>query len=136
MRFHPKNLKLDEEGVSKVLGSLEADVMDVIWKQGNASVRTACDILCEKKSYSFNTIMTIMNRLVKKRLLKKTREGSSFTYRAVVEKDAFLQDVTKSVVSALVTDGSLFQVAAFAEALQGCSEEDKEKLRKIIIGES
>lgn len=136
MRFHPKNLKLDEKGISKVLGSLEADVMEVIWERGDVSVRIVCDILCVKKSYSFNTIMTIMNRLVEKRLLKKTRQGSSFTYRAAVEKDTFLQDVTRSVVSALVTDGSLFQVAAFAEALQGCSDEDKEKLRKIINGAS
>lgn len=136
MRFHPKNLKLDEKGISKVLGSLEADVMEVIWERGDLSVRIVCDILCVKKSYSFNTIMTIMNRLVEKRLLKKTRQGSSFTYRAAVEKDTFLQDVTRSVVSALVTDGSLFQVAAFAEALQGCSDEDKEKLRKIINGAS
>lgn len=136
MRFHLKNLKLDEEGVLKALGSLEADVMEVIWECGDVSVRIVCDILCAKKSYSFNTIMTIMNRLVEKRLLKKTRKGSSFTYLAAVQKDVFLQDVTRSVVSALVNDGSLFQVAAFGEALQGCSDEDKEKLRKIINGES
>ena len=132
---HPKNLKLNEEGISKVLGSLEAEVMDVIWESSSASVRKVCDVLCVKKSYSFNTIMTIMNRLVEKKLLQKKRQGSSFVYRAAVEKHVFLRDVTKSIVSALVTDGSLFQVAAFAEALHDCSEEDKEKLREIINGQ-
>ena len=136
MRFHPKNLKLDEEGLSKVLGTLEADVMEEIWTQGDISVRQVCDSLCKKKSYSFNTIMTIMNRLVDKGLLKKQRKGSMFMYRAAVERMDFLQEVTKSVVGALVSDGSLFQVAAFAEALQECSAEDKETLRKIINGEN
>lgn len=132
MRFHLKNLKLDEDGLSKVLGFLEAEVMDAVWTKGEMTVRDVRDALKLKKAYSFNTIMTVMNRLVEKRLLAKRTLDGSFSYRAAVGKEAFLREVTKSVVSAIVTDGSLFQAAGFVEAIKECSEDDLRALKRII----
>ena len=132
MRYHPKNLRLDEQGVSKVLGALEAEVMNAVWTRGDATVRDVRETLQARKAHSFNTIMTIMNRLVDKGLLAKRRQGSAYAYRAKVGKEAFCRDVTRSVVSALVSDGSFFQIAAFAEALQDCSDEDLAALREVL----
>ena len=135
MRFHPKNLRLDERGTSKVLGALEADVMDAVWERAEVSVRDVREALLPRKPYSFNTIMTIMNRLVEKGLLAKRRSGNAYAYRAKVEKEDFCRDVTRSVVNALVSDGKFFQVNAFAEALQECSEGDLAELRRILNSE-
>lgn len=132
MRFHLKNLKLDEDGLSKVLGFLEAEVMDAVWTHGEVSVRDVRETLKKKKVYSFNTIMTVMNRLVEKKLLAKRSQGGAFVYRAASEKKAFLQEVTKSVVSAIVSDGSLFQMAGFIEAIKECSDDDLRALKRII----
>lgn len=132
MRFHLKNVKLDEDGLSKVLGFLEAEIMDVVWSDGELSVRDVREALKKKKAYSFNTIMTVMNRLVDKKLLAKRSQGGAFAYRAAVEKEAFLREVTKSVVSAIVSDGSLFQMAGFVEAIKGCSDDDLRALKRII----
>lgn len=132
MDFHPKNLRLDGSGISKVLGALEAEVMDVIWSREKVSVREVMEALEDRKEYSFNTIMTIMNRLVEKGLLRKCRAGNAYAYEARVCRDSFCREVTRSVVSSIVSDGSFFQVAAFAEALRECSEEDLESLRSIL----
>lgn len=134
MRFHLKNLKLDQDGLSKVLGFLEAEVMDAVWSGGEMSVRGVREELKrrKKKAYSFNTIMTVMNRLVDKKLLSKRSVDGSFAYRAAVEKDSFLREVTKSVVSAIVRDGSLFQVAGFVEAIKECDEDDLRALKRMI----
>lgn len=132
MRFQLKQLKLDHDGLSKVLGFLEAEVMNAIWENGEASVRGVREALKAKKVYSFNTIMTVMNRLVEKKLLTKRGDDGTFLYRAAVTKEAFLKDVTRSVVSAIVRDGSLFQVAGFAEALNECSDEEIAELKRII----
>jgi predicted transcriptional regulator len=132
MGYHPKSIKLDEAGLSKVLGFLEAEVMGAVWQRKEATVRDVREALKRKKAYSFNTIMTVMNRLVEKGLLKKGGSGSAFTYCAAVERDAFLHEVTRSVVSAIVRDGTLFQVAAFVEAIKECSEDDLDALRRQI----
>ena len=134
MRFHLKNLKLDQDGLSKVLGFLEAEVMDAVWSGGEMSVRGVREELKrkKKKAYSFNTIMTVMNRLVDKKLLQKRTVDGSFAYRAAVPKDSFLKEVTRSVVSAIVADGSLFQAAGFVEALKAVSDEERKLLKKML----
>ena len=132
MRFQLKNLKLDQDGLSKVLGFLEAEVMDAVWSGGELTVRGVRETLKRKKAYSFNTVMTVMNRLVDKKLLKKRSVDGSFAYQAAVRKDTFLHEVTRSVVSAIVRDGSLFQMAGFAEAIRGCSEDDLRQLKRLI----
>ena len=48
------------------------------------------------------------------------------------QDESFLREVTKTVVSAIVADGSLFQMAGFADAIKNCSEEDLAQLKKII----
>lgn len=132
MRFQLKSLKLDQDGLSKVLGFLEAEVMEAVWSGGDLSVREVRQSLQKKKTYSFNTIMTVMNRLVEKKLLVKRTVDGAFSYSAAVPRESFLREVTKTVVSAIVADGSLFQMAGFADAIKNCSEEDLAQLKKII----
>ena len=132
MKFRPKQLRLDEEGLSSVLGFLEAEIMEAVWRTGDTSVRAVREALAAKKEYSFNTIMTVMNRLVAKRLLAKRQQAGAFAYRAAVAREEFTREVSRSVASALVADGSLFQLAAFVEALRERSADDLKKLKEII----
>ena len=134
MKYHPKNIRLDEDGLSKVLGFLEAEIMDVVWREKRVTVRETREALKKKKAYSFNTVMTVMNRLVEKKLLVKKEAGGAFVYAPAVGREAFVHDVTRSIVSAIVRDGALFQISAFVEAVKECSEEDKEALRRMIDG--
>lgn len=132
MNFQLKNIKLDQDGLSKVLGFLEAEVMNVVWSAGEITVRDVRESLKNKKAYSFNTIMTVMNRLVEKRLLRKRSVDGAFAYDAAVKKEAFLREVTRSVVSAIVADGSLFQAAGFSDALKACTDEELRALKKLV----
>jgi predicted transcriptional regulator len=134
MRFNPKKINLDQRGTAKVLGTLEAGIMEIVWKGGPLTVREVMDLLPGRKKHSFNTIMTVMNRLVEKEVLaKRAREGSN-TYAATVARDAFFADVSRSVFSALLADPATFQLAAFVEALEGASAEDVRTLKRIIDG--
>lgn len=132
MYFRPKKLHLDEAGLSMVLGFLEAEIMDVIWRRGETSVRGVREELCGKKEYSFNTIMTVMNRLVMKKLLAKRHSAGVFAYRARAGREDFSRDVTRTIASALVNGGSLFQAAAFVEVLKESSAADLRKLKEIM----
>lgn len=109
--------------------------MDAVWRRGDITVRDVREELCAKKEYSFNTIMTVMNRLVTKRLLTKRQAGGAFAYRATVGREDFSRDVTRSIAAAIVQGGSLFQVAAFVEAIKESSAEDLRKLKEIIARE-
>lgn len=136
MRFNPKKINLDQKGVSKVLGTLEADIMETLWSGGELRVREVVERMPGRKRYSFNTIMTVMNRLVEKGLLSKKEKDGSFAYVPRMERDAFLSRVGKSVFATLLSDGAVFPLSAFVEALEESSEDDVRRLRDIIDGKT
>lgn len=132
MSFIPKKINLDQPGLAKILGSLESMLMEVVWRERTVSVRDARDRLPAGKSYSFNTVMTVMNRLVEKGLLAKKERDGRYEYAPTLTREAFVADVNRSVAAAFVADGAMLSLASFVDALGEASEDDLRVLRRLI----
>ena len=63
--------KSSHELFENSLGTLERDVMALVWNQANISVRDACAQLGSGVAYT--KVMTTMDRLFKKRLLSRRK---------------------------------------------------------------
>ncbi|CAN5258984.1 MAG: BlaI/MecI/CopY family transcriptional regulator [Nocardioidaceae bacterium] len=66
------------------LGDLERDVMDRLW--GAAEPRSVRDVHAElsaERELAYTTIMTVLDRLTRKQLVSRTREGRAYLYSAV-----------------------------------------------------
>ncbi|GAV23274.1 BlaI/MecI/CopY family transcriptional regulator [Carboxydothermus pertinax] len=68
--FKPQN-----KGVAKVLGELEARVMEIMWDLGEATVKDVHKVINQEKRLAYTTILTIMGRLHEKGLLTKKSIG-------------------------------------------------------------
>ena len=65
----------------KNIGPLEQKVLDILWNKKEASAREICSALEERgdrKTYS--TIRTIINRLVKKKIIAQKRDHQQRMY--------------------------------------------------------
>ena len=83
----------DRPGIRKVLGDLEADIMEVIWARPAANgttVREVFEILYEGRSIAYTTVMTTMKRLAKKRLLRAKKRDQAFVYYPSFTRDEFI----------------------------------------------
>jgi predicted transcriptional regulator len=60
------------------LGSLESEVLAILCDTGGGSVRDVCSRLSRPLAYT--TVMTTLDRLYKKDLLRRCKEGRSFLY--------------------------------------------------------
>src|SRR6266705_926076 len=73
----------DRPGVRKVLGDLEAEIMELIWArppgQGTL-VREVFEILYERRRIAYTTVMNTMTRLAKKRLLRVEKQDQAYVY--------------------------------------------------------
>ncbi len=115
-----------------MLGEAEAHIMNFIWETGEASVRHVCDgIIKRYKTLSFNAVMTIMNRLVVKGLLKKKTTGAAYCYSPALSKKAFALAVTTDMITAVLKDPALFGAASFAEVSEELDTETLAKLKKL-----
>ncbi|MEO7920450.1 MAG: BlaI/MecI/CopY family transcriptional regulator [Thermoanaerobaculia bacterium] len=91
---------LSPRGAS-TLGPLEAQVMEIIWRRGEPSnVRDVREALGGPPAYT--TVMTTLDRLFKKELLVRHREGRGFVYSARVSREELSRQSASAVVVALL----------------------------------
>ena len=69
-------------------GDLQAEVMSVVWKLGEAKVEDVR--AAQRKGLAYNTIQTVMNRLFERGLLKRELRGNAFVYSARYDEGAYL----------------------------------------------
>ncbi len=111
-------------------GDLEEKVMEVLWKKGNATVSEVKKAL--KDEFAHTTIMTILDRLYKKGILKREKEGKGYRYFPIVSKEEFERMVAKKVVKDITKTNPSLAIAAFEGIVENLSKEDIEKLKKLI----
>lgn len=73
------------------LTRFELEIMDVLWRLEEASVREVCEALAEKKRPAYTTVQTIVQRLEQKGAVTRTRKiGNALMFApAVTRKSAY-----------------------------------------------
>ncbi|MCZ6633228.1 MAG: BlaI/MecI/CopY family transcriptional regulator [bacterium] len=125
--FNPNN-----KGLRKILGDLEADVMETVWAKGEVTVRDVYDILKEQRSLAYTTVMTVMSRLAEKGLLKKIKAGAAFLYQASASREDFTQSTVKKVITELLEDFAAPTISQFVETLGDEQPEKIEELARLV----
>ncbi len=128
--YHP-----GRPGLEKVLGSLESEIMEVVWRKGGeVSVRDVLETLQVRREVAYTTVMTIMGRLADKKLLQKRKSGNSFLFQPVMTREAFTEQVVGNVLDDLLAD---FSDAALAHLVHRAHGQDRavvEKLEQMLAG--
>ncbi|WP_308636338.1 BlaI/MecI/CopY family transcriptional regulator [Paenibacillus silvisoli] len=97
-------IKINEEGLNRFFGYLEAQIMEIVWDRGEMTTKQVQSLLVEDVSY--NAVMTVMNRLYEKGHLHKITTGLGRNrlskYSAVQSKDEFLEEQTRAMTEDLV----------------------------------
>lgn len=82
------------------LGSLEQQVLDVVWTGAEMTVRDVHTRLEGKVAYT--TVMTTLDRLYRKGLLDRTKRTRAFVYSASATREELEEIVASDVVSGLL----------------------------------
>lgn len=99
MVFRPR-----EKGLRKVFGDLEADIMELVWKKGSATVNDVWQVLRKERDLAYTTVKTVMERLAEKGYLKRRVKERAYTYEPTMERDEFLKSVSEEVLEGLFVD--------------------------------
>lgn len=101
------------------LHELESEVMEELWRSGEASVRELMDNLNDRaaKPRAYTTYMTIMARLHKKGLLERRREGKTDYYAPVHTRDEYMALRAQSEVAELVNQYGDVALSHFARQM-------------------
>ena len=86
--------------LQSALGHLERDVMEVLWRGSDLSVRDVQARLARKVAYT--TVMTTLDRLFKKGFVNRRREGRAFLYTAALAEHEIETTLTTGLVADLL----------------------------------
>lgn len=131
MKIH--SFKFYEKGLKRFFGPLESKVLDILWTQPNQSIKEVQKKLEQQEEHlNFNTVMTVMNRLVDKGVLMKKQAGRSSLYEPVHSKEHFLNIQSKEITHELLEDFGPLVVNHMLDALEEADAELIEKLEQKI----
>ena len=114
------------------LGTLEQEIMDILWKKKEGSVRDVFEELKNGKSIAYTTVLTVMNRLAAKSCLKRKADGNAFIYQPAQTQDKFLSGIIKKFLTGLSKDfGKELVARQFAEGIESLDPKIAKELLKI-----
>jgi BlaI family transcriptional regulator, penicillinase repressor len=81
----------------------ELELMDVLWKKGEATVQEVCDELTRPLAYT--TVMTTLGLLhSKKKVLKRIKRGRAHVYQPIISRDEVSRAVLTDLRDVLFAD--------------------------------
>ena len=90
-------------GLASVFGTLELRVLEALWKKGTeASVR---DVLDAFPQAAYTTVMTTMERLHRKGVLERRKDGRAFLYRPISSRDEMERGLVTRALEPLLRGG-------------------------------
>jgi predicted transcriptional regulator len=105
------------------LGDLERSVMETLWDAGDAwlTVRQVHDQLAESRDIAYTTVMTVLDRMERKDVVEREREGRAWRYRPTQSRGEMTAEVMRQ---------------ALGEFAEEANHRDREAALVAFVGES
>jgi len=127
-----RKFKMHENGLNRFFGPLEAKIMDILWNNDEMTIKEVQHILEKEKAMNFNTVMTVMNRLVEKGILQKRAEGRSSMYKPIQSRNEFLDTQSKEMTNELMDEFGNVVISHMLDALEDVDDDLVAKLEMKI----
>lgn len=114
------------------LGPLEQEVMKSVWEKKACTARDIWECLSEDRETAYNTIQTIMTRLVEKGMLKRKLEGKTHVYKPAAKQKNVLSALLNQTMGNFTSQFGEEALIAFVDGLDNVSEDTRQKLIKKL----
>lgn len=111
------------------LGQLERDVMTEIWRNQEMSVRQVTEAFGDRVVYT--TVMTTLDRLYKKGLLKRRKMGRAFLYSPCFSPEELERGVAADVMNNLLSTENESIEPILACMVDAVSDRDRHLLDEL-----
>lgn len=128
-RFLLRGFRRPSEIAALALGKLERQTLEEVWRRGEISVRDIFGAFDERIAYT--TLMTTLDRLFKKGLLSRRKDGRAFLYSAMMTREEFEQGIKEDVIDDLLGSGSHGVEPVLACIVDAVSQNDRDLLDEL-----
>lgn len=110
----------------------ELEVLKILWEQGPSTVRAVHEIFTrQKRRRAYTTVMSLMNVMAEKGLLRRRRQGRAFVYEPRVRREKALREMLGDLWERAFEGSATLLVSQLLEETQPDAEELKE-IRRVL----
>jgi len=113
------------------LGKRERQLVEAVYRLGEASVSEVLGELADPPSYS--SVRAMLGKLVDKSVLKNRQDGKRYLYRPVTSKEKASRSALRNLLSTFFADEPCDAVAALLDvAEKDLTDDDLERMKRLI----
>ena len=128
-KFRLRGFRRLSDAVIDSLGDLERKTLDQVRRLGETNVSTVCNNL--ERSYAYTTVMTTLDRLYKKGLLDRRKDGRAYLYSPKYSLEEMERGIAEDMVDSLLASGIGRVEPVLACIVDSVSERDRELLDEL-----
>jgi predicted transcriptional regulator len=117
----------------QTLTPLELEIMQVLWAEGASTVSEVQPRL--KGDLAYTTVQTMMNVLLRKNKVKRTREGRAFRYHPAVSRERATGGALSDLVKRMFGGSSEALLMAMVDTRQITAKELKRVAKRLEAAE-
>jgi predicted transcriptional regulator len=113
------------------ISDAEREVMEVLWRD---APRSAEEILAEvgpRQRWREGTVKSLLNRLLRKRAVKATRDGRRYLYSPLLSRERYVLEESKGLLDRLF-DGRVAPLVAHFSEHRKLSKKDISEIKRLI----
>jgi predicted transcriptional regulator len=116
---------------STTLTEQELEIMKIVWKLDQATVRDVYEELLKRRKIAYTTVMTMMKILEQKKYLKKSQEERAYVYRPARPKEQVIGGMVREFLNR-VFNGSAEPLLMHLVEDEKLTEKDLEEVSRMI----
>jgi len=116
----------------RALGHLEQEIMDLLWSRGPMNGKGVYNAIMHKRPIALTTVLTVLDRLVKKGLVAKQKGESVFIYRPQNTRDEFAKKLSSAFFKDILEISASSLTASFVDSFADTSPEELDMLVRLV----
>jgi len=113
------------------LGKVQRQIMEVLWRDGQATARRITEELSRTQSIAHSTVQTLLRKLEAKGVITHDVEERAFIFRPLYQPSDIAASATRDLLTR-VFQGSVYGLVAHLFEHESISPEERRRLRELI----
>ena len=122
---------MSKKSETPLLTQFESEVMTVLWKIGEGSVREVLNQLPAERKVAYTSVATIIKILEDKNFISSVKVGKTHTFVPRLQKDTYQKKTLRHIVEQLF-EGTTSSLVKNLISDESISAEEKAEIKKLI----
>ncbi|MHB9081796.1 MAG: BlaI/MecI/CopY family transcriptional regulator [Pirellulaceae bacterium] len=113
------------------LGSLQSEVMELVWKHGEITVAQLVEAIGKRRSIMYTTVLSAVQKLEKKGWLKHRTEGRAYVYCASRDREEVGASTLRELLRTAFSGDPRLLLSCLLDD-ERLSDADLKELRRLV----